>query len=422
MGNYQALLITLAVIVVPIVLGSFLARRLRMPDYGWKLSVVLLTLAFGASVTWWGWQTNNIRKGIDLSGGVIMVYQVKGEKTLDTDEMNRLIANIVLRVNPGGVKEVTIRRAGADQIEVIVPALSADNDEEAQAEARRLEDLISRTGRLEFRILADRYNIEHKDLIDRALKDDAMEVFKPGNTGPNRKWDAKWVPVKSNKEDSFQGAGYSGLAKRVRTVNGREQLQILVVRGDYEVSGDYLTGARAGTDEHMSPCVHFNFDAEGASRFQSLTSTHLPQQGGQFTYKLGIVLDEYLNSAPSIQNTISDRGQITGRFTREEVDDLVNVLNAGALPAELSKEPISRMVIGPTLGRDTIERSSNAILIASILVPIFMVWYYRFFGLGRQSRLGHQRALHPGDHDRDQGGVYPLRPGRLGVDNRHGRG
>jgi len=57
------------------------------------------------------------------------------------------------------------------------------------------------------------------------------------------------------------------------------------------------------------------------------------------------------------------------------------VLNAGSLPAALTKEPISKLYSGPTLGDDTIRKSTRAMIISSILVPLFMLWYYRFSGL-----------------------------------------
>lgn len=367
MEKLTTLLSVAAVVVVPFVVGTFLARRLRLSDYGWKIGVVLFTLAFGSSVTYWGWRNDRIRTGIDLSGGAILVYQVMGDKVLDTVEMDRLIAAVSLRVNPGGVKEVTIRRLGDNQIEIIVPKVD-------EAEASRLENIISRTGKLEFRILADQRH--HAELIERALKEESREI-----RGEDGQWLARWIPVKPGEENSFVGEGYRGIARRERTIDGRPRLEILVIRDNYNVTGDYLTNASVGTDRNLRPCVNFAFNAVGAERFGGLTSSHLPEQGGQFTYKLGIILDNFLYSAPSIQSTITDRGEITGSFTKAEVADLVNVLNAGALPATLSETPISKLVIGPTLGRDTIERSSNAILIASILVPIFMLGYYRFAGM-----------------------------------------
>ena len=68
-------------------------------------------------------------------------------------------------------------------------------------------------------------------------------------------------------------------------------------------------------------------------------------------------------------------------MTKKEVDETVAVLNAGSLPATLSKEPISEVFIGPSLGSDTIRSSTHAMIISAILVPLFMLWYYRFAGM-----------------------------------------
>ena len=122
--------------------------------------------------------------------------------------------------------------------------------------------------------------------------------------------------------------------------------------------------------------------ARAAQLFGQLTRNHLPDEVNKdLTYKLGIVLDGTLYSAPSIQSTITSSGQITGSFTKEQVQELVNVLNAGRLPAALTKEPISKLQSGATLGEDTIRKSSQAMIIASILVPLFMFWYYHISGL-----------------------------------------
>jgi SecD/SecF fusion protein len=66
-----------------------------------------------------------------------------------------------------------------------------------------------------------------------------------------------------------------------------------------------------------------------------LTGSHLPDEKGDFSYALGIILDGKLYSATRIMSTIRDRGEITGSFTHEQVDDLVRVLNAGSLPVKI---------------------------------------------------------------------------------------
>ena len=190
------------------------------------------------------------------------------------------------------------------------------------------------------------------------------------------------MPVKEGQERSF--ASYAEIARRTRKIKGgtREVVEILVENDIYNVTGGYLTQAGAG---HRPPGpavreLHVQ-RRTGGQLFGELTGNHLPDKLTDFTYKLGIILDGELYSAPSIQSTIFDHGEITGDFTKEQVQDLVNVLNAGSLPAALTKEPISKLYSGPTLGSDTIRKSTDAMIISSILVPLFMLWYYRFSGL-----------------------------------------
>ena len=79
------------------------------------------------------------------------------------------------------------------------------------------------------------------------------------------------------------------------------------------------------------------FNAAGARLFGGLTGSNLPDQVQDFTRKLGIILDGELRSAPAIWGTVSERVHITGNFTHEEVQDLANLLNAGALPTAIRK-------------------------------------------------------------------------------------
>ncbi len=86
-------------------------------------------------------------------------------------------------------------------------------------------------------------------------------------------------------------------------------------------------------------------------------------------------------SAPSIQGRISNQGQITGSFTQDKVQFLVDILNAGSLPAALSKIPVAEYSASAQLGTDTIRAGAWSMAIATIAVLIFMQIYYRFAGL-----------------------------------------
>jgi SecD/SecF fusion protein len=184
-------------------------------------------------------------------------------------------------------------------------------------------------GSIEFRILAnDRDNAAVMEKA-KALKPEVNRL-----ESAEGKPEARWVLVNPTSSKEFD---YPGIARRTVARNGQQQLQILVLADPWNVTGRYLAEARADTDQRGRPALKFRFNAVGAKKFYQLTSAHLPDQATPFTRKLGIILDGCLYSAPSIQSAISDRGEITGNFTRKEVDDLVTVLNAGALPALLKK-------------------------------------------------------------------------------------
>jgi SecD/SecF fusion protein len=354
----------LVIVVLSMILGFDMARGARMPDHGWKLSLVFVALLLSSYFTITRWPP---KLGVDLSGGTILVYEVdqtKKEpgKPVDMDELLKALAR---RVNPGGQKEVTIRTYGPEQVEIILPQVSDER------EIAQVEDIIGRAGTLEFRILAN--NRDHAQLIERARTEEGNSI--KDSSGHEL---ARWVPV---AKDRTRELAYPEIATRTRRVKNEDLHEILVVIDPYSVTGQYLSRAQGGIDQKGQPCVEFMFNNTGGQLFGQLTASNLPDHTQEFTRKLGIILDGNLYSAPSIQSTITDRGEITGSFTQPEVDALVNVLTAGKLPAALNKTPLSRMVTGATLGADTIQQSTRAMLVASILVPIFMLWYYRFAGI-----------------------------------------
>ena len=126
------------------------------------------------------------------------------------------------------------------------------------------------------------------------------------------------------------------------------------------------------------------FDREGGRKFGALTREHLPEENGNFKYQLAILLDNVVQSAPSINSEIRDSGIIEGGsqgFSPKELDFLITVLRSGSLPASLNPEPLQEENVGPTLGDDTIAKGIRAIVISLIIVPLFMIVYYRFAGV-----------------------------------------
>ncbi len=395
------LLVVLAVFAASFGLGRYLSRRWRMPDYFGKITVILFTFFAGSAVCLNAAYmkylheppVDRIKLGIDLRGGVILVYELQqGQETTfapgqenesrrGADEkapvdMDRLVTAIKRRIDPANVKEVTVRPLGSRQVEIIIPMVESE-------EVDRLRRVLASIGTLEFRILATRLdaNYEYGDLINRALTlpDSKRALTEKDPEGKERVL-AFWVPVKSGKEKQFEGNPNFG-KRWVTTRRGQKHLEVLVVKDTQDVTGDYLTRAKPGVDKDLRPAVTFAFNTAGAERFGALTGAHVPDRVGKYEYHLGIILDGELQSAPTIRDPIFGSGEITGDFTDQEVKEYVDVLNAGALPTALSSEPVSQQYIGPTLGRDTIARGMNSIVFSVALVLLFMLVYYRFAGV-----------------------------------------
>ena len=436
-------MITLSTVIVPTVVAWLIAKRLRASDMWGRLAAVLVALAAGVVIVALGWPP---RLGIDLKGGVILVYEIdaskqvagqvedcigKIERVLDRQEgrlgtatrtagggiavrldttdaaareaflktvenldfggaqvrlarrdasgdalslefdvagraaavdMDKLVAAVSRRVNPGGQKEVTVRRYGLDQLEVIVPDVD-------QSEVDLIKRIVSSAGVLEFRITANPEDPRHKQVIDLAGRSPGTTVSEGGRAI------GRWVQLDTAKMNPAENAG---LVTRA-TPDGR--VEVLVVLDRFDVTGGYLSRALSSYDSNLQPCVNFSFNSSGAALFGTLTGQNLPDPANRLTSRLGIVLDDVLLSAPTIRSTISGDGQITGSFKQADVDFLVGVLNAGSLPAALYSEPISEQKISPQLGADTIRSGTRAMVLAMIVVLSFMLAYYRFSGL-----------------------------------------
>jgi len=411
--NFWKLWVAVALVAVPIWLGAFLSRRWRMPDYSGKIAVVFFTLFAGIVITALGWPP---KLGIDLSGGVILVYELEedsaGRETAQAKleeggpgeegeaeegeageqeaaarrgkvDMEKLIQAIRLRADPSNIRELTIRARGERQIEVIIPlsqaaggALEGEGGLGELEELDRIKKKISSAGTLEFRILANRR--DHGSIIEQALEQGGQELRDA--QGNLLAW---WVRVAQGEEESLlRFADSAETVYRITTGrDGTEWTEFLVVKDMFDVNGGYLVDAQPSIDQSGRPCVLFTFNHRGGQLFGALTGNNLPTESQDFSRHLGIILDRYLQSAPAIKSTIFQRGEITGDFTNQEVEDLVDILNAGSLPTALSEQPVSETRMGPGLGQDTIDRGQIAIGVSMALVLLFMLIYYRFAGL-----------------------------------------
>ena len=385
--------IVIALFVLPMMIGSRMAKSFRMPDHGWKFALALGTLAAAAVVVYQG----EIKFGPDLSGGITLIYELQDTSLeVDLEDMEddgtsvaerssrakrqlvkQLIGALSERVDPSGTKEVTIREYGLGQIEIIIPKAN-------QQDLEVIERRIYTAGALEFRITASPVFTENRGIIElaKALPLGENEVRQGGEKV------AEWMAY---SEEEFRPADQED-DRIVKRMAGNRPQALVLTNDSLNITGEYLKKASVGIDQRGGPQVNFSFNQQGAFRFGRLTGGHSPNASGQ-KYYLGVILDKKLLSAPSINEKITSQGVITGNFTKEEVDFIVGVLNAGSLPATLNKDPISRETISPTLGAETVEKARTAITVSLIAVMIFMFFYYRFAGMIACLALGANLLL-----------------------------
>jgi SecD/SecF fusion protein len=381
-------LIIVGLMVASGLTGHWLAKILRAGDYGTKFAVIVFAILASIVVIIRGWPPH---LGVDLGGGSILVYKVDEQKTVwRDDKMDALLTSISKRVNPGGQKEISVRSLGSDMVQITMPSISGSSEKDKQAEADEIRKIIRTTGALEFRIVA--CNRNNALLIENAKAERKKHPVVPPSTvkyyeGGKEK--AKWCHIRDKEAPKMRGddAAMNVGKAMVKDAQGKEveqdRWEMLVLSPetkDTDVTGEDIRDARPGNDENGNPEVAFSFNTAGGLKFAKLTGQHVPI--GDFHYRLAIVLDDELKTAPNINSIISDNGRITSdNFTQEEVAEIVGYINAGSLPAALEPTPVRDMTTDATLGLDTIHKSVWAMAIAAIAVPLFMIFYYRFAGL-----------------------------------------
>lgn len=265
------------------------------------------------------------------------------------------------RIDRFGVLEASIQRQGDDRILIEIPGVK---------DPERVIDIVRKTGLLEFKLV-----------------DDSIETSKLGDL------------VKSARESAQIPEGYS--KETVEKINAALQGQIpeddeilfeidrdpiskQIVRGipylvkkRAQVTGDMLRTAQVQITDNQ-PHVSLSFNKIGTKNFGELTSQNVGK-------RLAIVLDGVISKAPTIEGAIlGGEAQITlgyGNYQTllQEAEDLSLLLKEGALPASLTVA--SKTVIGPSLGADSIRKGLYSLLIATVVVAVFMMLYYKWGGV-----------------------------------------
>jgi protein-export membrane protein SecD len=262
------------------------------------------------------------------------------------------------RLDEFGVAEPSIQAKGKDNIVIQLPGL---------ADPTRAREILAQTAQLEFKLVDDRSmnQLELQKLVDGALKE----------------MPPKFTPEEFNfkiKDKLPAGTEVLFEEKTDPTTKEVHRTPYLLILGE-RISGDLLDDARIGSGEFGQPNVSVHFNPEGTRQFDELTKKNI-------NHRLAIILDGQVKSAPVLQSHISDgRAQITLGSYRprdelfREATDLALVLRAGALPAPI--EILSTQAVGPSLGKDSIQKGLDAMMWGLIVIILFMAMYYRFSGV-----------------------------------------
>jgi preprotein translocase subunit SecD len=260
-----------------------------------------------------------------LYGGARELKERRQFFPLDQTKVNTVREIVERRINRYGVSEPQVYVEGTDRVVVEMPGVR--NPEEALR-------LIGEMGELEFRSVPDKYRVE----------------VETSPTGTKER-------VIFRDSEGREVPQYQVYAESTLVVKGTELSPPTVI----------------GYDQFGRPEVHLTLNREGARKFADFTRRNVGKH-------LAIWYDRECISAPVVQEPILDgRARITGIGSFEEANLLKVILDAGALPVPVSV--LWRQSISPTLGIDTIHKSINAGILATILIAAFMIGYYRLPGL-----------------------------------------
>ncbi len=259
------------------------------------------------------------------------------ERNRATELAKQIIEN---RVNAFGVTEPVVQRhGGEDKYQILIQMPGIDDPE-------RVKNTLNADSNLELRLVAKGTQIPFPTK-------EAAENTAKGLTGGQ-------YEVFPYRQISDNGGGAS---------EGFVVLEKIPI-----ITGIDMRDARAITSQYNSSNYEIDFSLlpAGAARFSKTTGEHI----GDY---LAIVLNNEVKSAPSINGQISDRGQISGGFSKRSAEDLALVLKSGALPAKAIY--IEERTVGPSLGADSIKQGVTASIAGLLFVVGFMLFYYRGAGI-----------------------------------------
>ncbi|MDX6680719.1 MAG: preprotein translocase subunit SecD [Solirubrobacteraceae bacterium] len=394
--------------------------------------------------------TKPTKRGLDLQGGVELVYQVKpraGQPPPTNESIQRAIDVMRERVDNLGVAEPEIQRSGEFQIDVALPAVS--NLQAAIKQVGTVAQLafydwevnvIGPNGKPDPTnpaVTGGRYAASASSPPALSLYDAVVRAAKrPAKIEPNNSRDGNLYYAVDSKHKKVFGLGEESrkdALANVRPASLRARADVLVVKPDtvivraqkpdgasakpntwYVLKDDVALQGKELKDPKQSfnsgsrgsgePIVTFNFTDKGRKIWQAVTK-RIAQRGAtsfgvlpgtnidDVVQHFAIVLDDELVSSPSINFNDNPEGidgrtgsQIEGGFTIKSAQELANVLKTGALPVQL--ELISSSQVSATLGQQALNQGLTAGIAGFIIVALFLLVFYRVLGVIAVVALG----------------------------------
>jgi protein-export membrane protein SecD len=379
-----------------------------------------------------------INLGLDLQGGLHLEYALDLSKVPDDkqdDAKTAVQAVVERRVNAYGVGEPIVQLAhrggetflivefpGAKEMEDVKDAIQTTpflifkeekTEDEINAEKEEMKSITdpmneeSKTkavatldrakngedfGELAKEISQDPGNKDDGGVLDFAKKGSYVEEFdnvlfnddfKDGEVWPELVetefgWHIiKKVETKGEGDDKEVKAQHILLRKMDIPVDPYKDTELT---GEFLDRADLSFGGQGMGGGISEPQVNLQFNSEGAKMFADITKRNLGKT-------VAIYLDDQVVSAPTVQAEIVDgNAVISGNFTTDEAKELSQRLNEGALPVPITL--VSQQSVEATLGAEALEKGLKAGAVGLILVMLYMILYYRFFGFIAAVSLG----------------------------------
>ncbi|MBK9244854.1 MAG: protein translocase subunit SecD [Burkholderiales bacterium] len=263
----------------------------------------------------------------DASGADLLLLATlspAAAKTVADSALKQNINTLHNRINELGVAEPVIQQQGADRVVVQLPGVQ---------DTARAKDIIGRTATLESR------------LVD--LSAEAQAAVTGG------------APVPFGSERFTIGRGAP-----------------VVLKKDIIFSGQQLQGAQATFDENQRPAVSIDLNESAGRHLRKVSRENIKKPMAIVLFEKG--RGEVLTVA-TIQDELGSRFRITGLESSQMANDLALLLRAGALAAPM--DIIEERTIGPSLGKENIDRGFRATAYGFLAIALFMIFYYRVFGL-----------------------------------------